>query len=85
MEPARQPGADDHVFASQIRTRLGRALDKLSPRQRAVFTLRHYENRSLEEIGELLGLDIGTVKMHLFRTVRKLRLELHDLYFGSRP
>jgi len=84
MEPATQPAADDQVFAGQIQARLGRALDKLSPRQRAVFTLRHYENRSLDEIAELLGLDIGTVKMHLFRTIRKLRLELHDLYFGKR-
>jgi RNA polymerase sigma-70 factor (ECF subfamily) len=84
MEPATEPAADDRVFAGQIQARLGRALDKLSPRQRAVFTLRHYENRSLDEIAELLGLDIGTVKMHLFRTIRKLRLELHDLYFGKR-
>ncbi len=84
MEPATEPAADDRVFAGQIKVRLGRALDKLSPRQRAVFTLRHYENRSLDEIAELLGLDIGTVKMHLFRTIRKLRLELHDLYFGKR-
>lgn len=84
MEPATEPAADDRVFAGQIQARLGRALEKLSPRQRAVFTLRHYENRSLDEIAELLGLDIGTVKMHLFRTIRKLRLELHDLYFGKR-
>jgi len=84
MEPSTQPAADDRVFAGQIKVRLGRALDKLSPRQRAVFTLRHYENRSLDEIAELLGLDIGTVKMHLFRTIRKLRLELYDLYFGKR-
>ena len=82
MQPAAGPGADAQVFAGQIQKRLSRALNKLSPRQRAVFTLRHYEDRSLEEIGELLGLDIGTVKMHLFRTMKKLRLELRDLYFG---
>jgi RNA polymerase sigma-70 factor (ECF subfamily) len=82
MERDTKPAPDAHVFAGQIQARLARALDKLTPRQRAVFTLRHYEDHSLEEIGELMGLDIGTVKMHLFRTIRKLRSELHDLYFG---
>ena len=33
-------------------------MKKLSIRQRTVFTLRHYEDMSLEEIGNLLGLDV---------------------------
>ncbi len=78
-----QPAADSEVFAGEIQMRLARALDKLSPRQRAVFTLRHYEDRSLDEIADLLALDVGTVKVHLFRTIRKLRTELRDLYFGA--
>ena len=49
-----------------------------------MFTLRHYDDLSLEEIGELLGLDVGTVKAHMFRAVSKLRGELRDLYEGSR-
>jgi RNA polymerase sigma-70 factor, ECF subfamily len=77
-----QPGPEAHAVAVQIRERLSRALDKLSARQRIVFALRHYENHTIEEIADLLGLDIGTAKMHLFRTMRKLRSELHDLYFG---
>ena len=60
--------------------RLAAALNKLSPRQRAVFTLRHFEDMSLEEIGGLLGLDIGTVKAHMFRAVAKLRVELREFY-----
>lgn len=84
MARATEPGADAKVFAAEIQARLARALDKLSPRQRVVFALRHYEGRSLDDIAELLGLDAGTVKMHLFRTMRKLRAELHDLYFGRR-
>jgi RNA polymerase sigma-70 factor (ECF subfamily) len=82
--PSGAPGADDQVFARQIEARLARALDKLSSRQRAVFALRHYEGCSLDEIAGILDLGIGTVKMHLFRTIKKLRLELHDLYFGRR-
>ncbi len=82
MAPSTAPGSEAQVFSTQIQARLRRALAKLSPRQQAVFTLRHYEDRSLEEIADILGLDIGTVKMHLFRTIRKLRVELRDLYFG---
>ena len=38
---------------------------------------------SLEEIGTLLSLDVGTVKAHMFRAVNKLRVELRDLYGGA--
>jgi RNA polymerase sigma-70 factor (ECF subfamily) len=78
------PNAEDRVFASQITHRLEQALQKLSLRQRAAFTLRHYEDRSLAEIAELLDLDVGTIKVHLFRAMEKLREELHDLYFRNR-
>jgi len=79
-----RPEAEDRYFAGQIRDRLEAALEKLSPRQRAAFTLRHYDDLSLEEIGNLLDLDIGTVKAHMHRAVVKLRHELHDLYGGRR-
>jgi DNA-directed RNA polymerase specialized sigma24 family protein len=35
---------------------------------------------ALEEIAEMLRLDVGTVKAHLFRAIAKLREELKDLY-----
>jgi RNA polymerase sigma-70 factor, ECF subfamily len=75
------PDADDRLFAKEIGQRLQKAIERLSLRQRAAFTLRHYEDRSLAEIAEILGLDVGTVKAHLFRATEKLREELHDLYF----
>jgi RNA polymerase sigma-70 factor (ECF subfamily) len=78
------PEAEDRYFAGQISTRLDSAMERLSARQRAVFTLRHYEDKSLEEIGLVLGLDVGTVKAHMFRAVSKLRAELRDLYEGSK-
>jgi len=81
LAPAAGPTAEDRVFAGEISGRLESALSKLSVRQRAAFTLRHYEDRSMAEIAEILDLDIGTVKVHLFRAIGKLREELHDLYF----
>jgi RNA polymerase sigma-70 factor (ECF subfamily) len=79
-----RPEAEDRYFAGQILARLEAALERLSPRQRATFTLRHYDDLSLEEIGNLLDLDIGTVKAHMHRAVVKLRHELRDLYGGRR-
>jgi RNA polymerase sigma-70 factor (ECF subfamily) len=75
-----RPEAEQRCFAMEISTRLNAALTRLSERQRTVFALRHYEDRSLEEIGAILGLDVGTVKAHMFRAVAKLRNELRDLY-----
>ncbi len=84
LAAATAPNAEDQLFARQIAQRLSRALTRLSLRQRAAFTLRHYEDRSLAEIAEILQLDVGTVKVHLFRATEKLREELHDLYFRDR-
>jgi RNA polymerase sigma-70 factor (ECF subfamily) len=80
-----EPNAEDRLFAVQIGQRLAAGLETLSGRQRAVFTLRHFEDRSLEEIAQILGLDIGTVKAHMSRALTKLRVELKDLYeFSTR-
>jgi RNA polymerase sigma-70 factor, ECF subfamily len=80
MTAEQSPDAEAQLFAKEIQRRLDAALERLSPRQRAVFTLRHYEGLSLEEIAGILDLDIGTVKVHLFRSIGKLREELKDIY-----
>jgi RNA polymerase sigma-70 factor (ECF subfamily) len=78
------PEAEDRYFARQIQARLDAAVERLSLRQRAVFSLRHYEDLTIEEIAEVLELDPGTVKAHMHRALEKLRAELRDLY-GSEP
>jgi RNA polymerase sigma-70 factor (ECF subfamily) len=50
-----------------------KAIQQLSPRQKQVFVLRHYEDLSLREIADLLNLRIGSIKAHLFSATRKLR------------
>lgn len=80
MAVTHEPDAEDRMFAREIYRRLYEALDRLSVRQRAVFTLKHFEDRTLEDIGIILGLDIGTVKAHMSRAVAKLRVELRDVY-----
>jgi RNA polymerase sigma-70 factor (ECF subfamily) len=82
MTAGTDPDAERLMFAKQIQQRLDTAQAKLSERQRAVFALRHYEAMALEEIADVLKLDVGTVKAHLFRALNKLREELKDLYLS---
>ena len=49
------------------------AIEQLSPRQKQVFILRHYEGLALREIADTLHLRVGSVKAHLFSATRKLR------------
>ncbi len=80
LTPACSPNQENALFAGEIARRLEKALETLSIRQRAVFLLRHEEDYGLEEIGDILGIDTGTVKAHMARAIKKLRLELRDLY-----
>lgn len=80
MAASQAPDAEDRVLAGEIGQRIEAALAKLSDRQRAVFTLKHFEDLRLEEIAAVLGLDVGTVKAHMARALAKLRVELSDLY-----
>jgi RNA polymerase sigma-70 factor (ECF subfamily) len=80
--PGTAPDAERLLFSKQIQQRLESAQAKLSDRQRAVFALRHHESMALEEIAEVLKLDVGTVKAHLFRALSKMREELRDLYLS---
>jgi RNA polymerase sigma-70 factor (ECF subfamily) len=63
----------------EIKARLDRALRSLPERQRAVFVLRHYEERSLGEIAQLLGVRLGTVKSSLHRATHELRRRLQGV------
>ncbi|HSA95663.1 MAG TPA: sigma-70 family RNA polymerase sigma factor [Acidobacteriota bacterium] len=76
--PAQARTSDPAAAAeiSQLQARIAAALDKVSPQEKAVFVLRHYEELKLKDIAETLGLSIGSVKSYLFRAVHKLQKEL---------
>lgn len=69
---------EDAVRANEIDARIRASLVVLSPRQRDVFVLRHFEGFSLAEIAEEQKCTVGSVKVHLFRAMKKLREELND-------
>ncbi len=75
----RADAADASALRDEVDARVREAMDVLSPAQRAAFVLRHYEGLAMAEIAPVLGCSVGSVKVHLFRAVRRLRVELHDL------
>ena len=81
VEPYVQ-AVDVAVRANEIDARVRASLRVLSPTQKTVFVLRHYEGLQLSEIAEQLGCTVGSVKVHLFRALKKLRGELGDLHEG---
>ena len=52
--------------------RLSRAIDQLNGEEKALITLFYYEEKSLEEIGEVLKISISNVKVRLHRTRKKI-------------
>ena len=55
------------------------ALEKLTPRERMVFELKHYQGLRLRVIGEMLNTTEETAKNTLFRATKKLRAQLAEL------
>ena len=79
LDPADGTSPERDLLSGDIRRRIADALVTLSPRQRSIFVMKHYEEKSIAEIGDATGLDEGTIKSHLFRAARKLRICLEDL------
>jgi RNA polymerase sigma-70 factor, ECF subfamily len=67
------------LFGKEIKARIAHALERLSPRERVVFEMKHYQGLKLRAIGDALGTTEETVKNSLFRATRKLRNELGGL------
>ena len=63
----------------EIARRISLALERLSPRERMVFVMKHYQGLKLRAIGDALGTTEDTVKNSLFRATRKMRAELEGL------
>jgi RNA polymerase sigma-70 factor (ECF subfamily) len=63
--------------------RINEALGKLTPRERTVFELKHYQGLKLRTIGEMLSTTEETAKNTLFRATRKLRANLAEMKGAS--
>jgi len=70
--------ADQQTHDAEISMRVEQALKTLSPRQKMVFSLKHYEGYKLKEIAEMMKCSEGTVKKYLFEATARLRKQLKD-------
>lgn len=57
---------------------LQRALDSLPEQDKAIIILKFFEDKKLEEIAEILNENLSTIKSRLYRSMKKLRIELTD-------
>jgi RNA polymerase sigma-70 factor (ECF subfamily) len=73
------PRPDRLALSGEIGRAVESVLRTLSPMERAAFVLRHFEGRSIAEIGGLLGARSGATKHAIFRAVKKLRAALGPL------
>jgi RNA polymerase sigma-70 factor (ECF subfamily) len=82
--PDRSTAASPENYAEsrQIQVHIEAALAYLTPRERAVFVMRHYREMPGKKVGQLLNISEGTVKSLLFRAIKKLQLLLKD-YNGA--
>jgi len=75
---ARNPAGDPErqMWNRELSDRIGSALNALTPRERTVFELRHYEGLRLRAIGEVIGTSEEAAKNCLFRATQKMRASL---------
>src|SRR5690242_7980195 len=74
LEPAAdQPSPEDRLMSSERARQIAGAVERLPDRQRLVFTMCHIAEQTTSEVSQALGLSEATVRVHLFRAVRKLR------------
>jgi RNA polymerase sigma-70 factor (ECF subfamily) len=75
--PALDP--ERSFLGRELGAQIATAMERLSPRERVVFEMKHYQGLKLRAIGDALGTTEETVKNSLFRATRKLRSQLGEL------
>src|SRR6185312_7498308 len=74
-------GADPErdLMRRELGGKIAKALGKLTPRERMVFELKHYQGLKLRTVGEMLNTTEETAKNTLFRATQKLRATLAEM------
>ena len=77
-EEAAHANPERTLWNRELKQRIENALQDLTPRERMVFELRHYQGLRLRNIGETLGTSEEAAKNCLFRATQKMRAVLGD-------
>lgn len=67
------------LISRELRKCILRAMERLSPRERVVFELKHYHGLRLRTVAGILNTSEGTIKNTLFRATHKLRTQLAEV------
>jgi RNA polymerase sigma-70 factor (ECF subfamily) len=67
---------EDVVTRKDLSRRVAKAMEALSEEQRTAITLKEYEGLTFQEISDLLGVPLSTVKTRLYQGLTVLRREL---------
>lgn len=82
--PDAQPGPEQQAMTNETKIELARAMEQLSPEHREILQLRVIENLQYEQIADILGVRVGTVKSRLARARLSFRKILKaGNYFDS--
>ena len=73
-----EPSTEHQMLARERWNQVLKIVSTLPDRQRLVFTLSHIDERTASEISEATGMSPATVRVHLFRAIRKLRSMLGE-------
>jgi RNA polymerase sigma-70 factor (ECF subfamily) len=71
--PSADASPEQRLVSGQRAKDIAAAVERLPDRQRTVFTLCHIAGQTTSDVSQVLGLSEATVRVHLFRAVRKLR------------
>ncbi len=82
--PDAQPGPEQQAMTNETKIELARAMEQLSPKHREILQLRVIEDLQYEQIADILGVRVGTVKSRLARARLSFRKILKaGNYFDS--
>ncbi|MFP2931987.1 RNA polymerase sigma factor [Pyxidicoccus sp. 3LG] len=83
LGPSLVPSPEEHFAGAERWRTFGRALRMLPPQQATAFTLRYLEGLDLDAIAEAMRIGRGTVRIHLYRALKKLKAA--DALEGDTP
>jgi len=70
---------DEPYFdGDKLQLLLNKAIIALPPRQRAVFSLRYFQEMKYEEISEIMGISVGALKASYHHAYNKIKTILQD-------
>lgn len=71
---------DQGALDSEISEHVQAAMNDLSPKQKMVFVMRHFEGYKLKEIASVMNCTEGTVKKYLFTATERMRKNLREVF-----